>query len=127
MIFPHSVISLKQLLRNSKNTACIFLTFRNRVKIFLSQNILHNVLNAVYRKTLSIMTNRTDKTVKTLIRLFLLKEQTDQGRHSLSFYVLHLHIILQGKLKLLNFRIHVFSILISSVPILRVFHLKNVS
>ena len=30
---------------------CISLTFRNHVKIFLSQNILHNVLNVVYHKT----------------------------------------------------------------------------
>ena len=34
--FSHSVISLNQLLQNSKNTANIFLTFRNHVKIFLS-------------------------------------------------------------------------------------------
>ena len=40
--FSHSVISLNQLLKNSKNTANVFLTFRNRVKIFLSQNIMHN-------------------------------------------------------------------------------------
>ena len=26
----------------SKNTANIFLTFRNRIKMFLSQNIMHN-------------------------------------------------------------------------------------
>ena len=51
MIFSHSIISLNQLLQNFKNTAYIFLTFRNHVKIFLSQNILHNVLNVVYRKT----------------------------------------------------------------------------
>ena len=53
------------------NTAYIFLTFRNHVKIFLSQNNLHNVSNVVYRKNLSIRTNRSDKTVKTLIRLLL--------------------------------------------------------
>ena len=41
--FLHSVISLNQLLQNSKNTAYVFLSFRNHVKIFLSQNILHNV------------------------------------------------------------------------------------
>ena len=76
--FSHSVISLNQLLQNSKNTAYIFLTFRNHVKLFLPQNILHNVLNVVYRTTLSIRTERTDKTVKTLIRL-LLEEQSDQG------------------------------------------------
>ena len=76
--FSHSVISLNQLLQNSKNTAYIFLTFRNHVKIFLPQNILHNVLNVVYRTTLSIRAERTDKTVKTLIRL-LLEEQSDQG------------------------------------------------
>ena len=59
--FSHSVISLNQLLQNSKNTAYIFLTFRNHVKIFLSQNILQNILNVVYRTTLSIRTERTDK------------------------------------------------------------------
>ena len=119
--FSHRVISLNQLLQHSKNTAYIFLTFRNHVKIFLSQNILH-VSNVVYRTTLSIRTDNTDKTMKTLIRL--LKEQSDQGLHCLSFYLLHLHIILQGKPKLFNFRI--FSILISDVPILRGFHPKNV-
>ena len=40
--FAHSIISLNQLLRNSKNTANIFLTFRNHVKRFLSRNIVHN-------------------------------------------------------------------------------------
>ena len=59
--FSHSVISLYQLLQNSKNTAYIFLTFRNHVKIFLSQNILQNISNVVYRTTLSIRTERTDK------------------------------------------------------------------
>ena len=40
-IFSHSVISLNQLLQNSiNNTANIFLTFRNHVKIFLSPNIM---------------------------------------------------------------------------------------
>ena len=63
----------------------------------------------------------TDKTVKTLTRL-LLKEQSDQGLHCLSFYLIHLHIILQRKPKLFNFRI--FSILISGVPFLSGFHLK---
>ena len=76
VIFSHSVISLNQLLKNSKNTANIFLTFRNRVKIFLSQNIMHNFESAVYRTNLSIRTDRTDKSVKTLIRLL---EQSDQG------------------------------------------------
>ena len=28
--------------KNSENTANIFLTFRNHVKIFLSRNIMHN-------------------------------------------------------------------------------------
>ena len=42
VIFSHSVISLNQILHNSKNTANIFLTFRNSVKIYLSQNIMHN-------------------------------------------------------------------------------------
>ena len=65
----------------------------------------------------------TDKTVKTLIRL-LLEEQSDLGLHCLSFYLLHLHIILQRKLKLFNIRIS--SILISGVPIRRGFHLQNV-
>ena len=60
---------------------------------------------------LSIRTARTDKTVKTLTRL-LLEEQSDQGLHCLSFYLLHL----QRKPKLFNFSI--FSILISEVPIL---------
>ena len=54
--FSHSVISHNQLLQNSKITAYIFLTFRNHVKIFLSQNILQNILNVVYRTTLSIRT-----------------------------------------------------------------------
>ena len=40
--FSHSIISLNQLLKNFKNTANIFLTFRNHVKIFLSRNIMHN-------------------------------------------------------------------------------------
>ena len=40
--FSHSVISLNQLLKNSKNTANIFLTFRNHIKIFLCQNSKHN-------------------------------------------------------------------------------------
>ena len=42
VIFSHSVISLNQLLQNSKNTANIFLTFGNHVKIFLSQYIMQN-------------------------------------------------------------------------------------
>ena len=42
VIFSHSVISLNQLLKNSKNTANIFLNFRNHVKMFLSPNIMHN-------------------------------------------------------------------------------------
>ena len=42
VIFYHSVFSLNQLLQNSKNTAKIFLTFRNHVKIFLSGNIMQN-------------------------------------------------------------------------------------
>ena len=49
-IFGDSIISLNQLRQNSINTAYFFLTFRNHVKIFLSQNILQNVLNAVYCK-----------------------------------------------------------------------------
>ena len=36
-------ISLNQLLQNSKNTANIFLTFRNHVKVLLFQNVMHNV------------------------------------------------------------------------------------
>ena len=80
-------------------------------------------LTVVYHKTLSIRTDRTDETVKTLIRL-LLEEQSDQGLHCLSFYLLHVHIILQGKPKLFNFRI--FLILISGVSILRGFPLNNV-
>ena len=81
--FSHSVISLSQLLQNSINTAYIFLTFRNHVKIFLSQNILHNVSNVVYCKNLSIRTNRSDKTVKTLIRLLLIRFFTVS--HSICF------------------------------------------
>ena len=123
VIFSHSVVSLKQLLQNSKNTANIFLTFRNHVQIFLSPNIMHNFQSVVYRKNLSIRTGRTDKKVKTLIRL-LLEEQSDHGLHCLSFYLLHLYIILHRKPKLFNFRIS--SILISDVPILRGFHLKNI-
>ena len=42
VIFLHSVINLNQLLQNSKNTANIFLIFRNHAKIFLSQNIMQN-------------------------------------------------------------------------------------
>ena len=105
--------------KSKKNTANIFLTFRNNVKIFLSQNIMNNFQTVVYRKYLS---NRTDKTMKTQNRL-LLEEQSDQDLHCLSFYLLHLQIILQRKHKLFNFRI--FSILISGVPILRGFHLKK--
>ena len=59
----------------------------------------------------------TDKNVQTQIRL-LLEEQSDQGLHCLSFHLVLLHNILQRKSKLINFRIHVFSILISGVPIL---------
>ena len=73
--FSHSVISLNQLLRNSKNTANIFLIFRNHVKIFLSRNIKCSI-----PKKLSIRTDKTDKTMKTLIRL-LLEEQSDQDLH----------------------------------------------
>ena len=71
VIFLHSVISLNQLLQNSKNTAYIFLTLRNYVKIFLSQNIMQNFQSVTYLKNLSIKTDGTDKTVKTLIRLLL--------------------------------------------------------
>ena len=91
--------------------------------ISLSLNILHNVSNVVDCKNLSIRTNRTDKTVKTLIRLPL-QEQSDQVLHCFSFYLLHIHIILQGKPKLFSFRI--FSILILVVPIFIGFHLKSV-
>ena len=122
VIFSHSVISLNQLLKNSKNTANIFLTFRNHVKIFFSQNITHNFESVVYRKNLSIRTDRTDKTMKTLIRL-LLEEQSDQGLHCLPFYLVHLHITPQRKPKLFNFN-RIFSILISGISILRGFQLK---
>ena len=37
VIFSHSAISLNQLKRNSKNTANIFLTFRNGQNISLSE------------------------------------------------------------------------------------------
>ena len=114
--FSHSVISLNQLLQNSKNTAYIFLTFRNNVKIFLSQNILQNILNVVYRTTLSIRTERTEKQWRH-------EEQSDQGLYCLSFYLLHLHNDTARKTELLSFRI--FSILFSGVPILRGFHLKK--
>ena len=60
-------------------------------------------------KKINIRRNRTDKTVKTLIRL-LLEEQSNQGLHYLSYYPLHLHVILQRKPKLFNFRI--FAVLI---------------
>ena len=63
--FSHSVISLNQLLQNSIKTAYIFLTFRNHVKIFPSQNILQNILNVVYRPTLSIRTERTENSEDT--------------------------------------------------------------
>ena len=94
-----------------------FLNLQKPCQIFLSQNILHNVSNVVYCKNLSIRSKRSDKTVKTLIRL-LLEEQSDQVLHCFSFYLLYLHIILQGKPKLFNFRI--FSILISIVQFLEV-------
>ena len=81
-----------------------FLNLQKPCQNISLQNIMHNFLSAVYRKNLSIRTDRTDKTVKTLIRL-LLKEQSDQGLHCLSFYLLHLHIILQRKPKLFNFKI----------------------
>ena len=81
---------------------------------------MHNFLSAVCHKNLSIRTDRADKTMKTLIRLLV--EQSDQDLHCLYFYLVHLHVILQRKPKLFNFRI--FSILISAVPILRGFHLK---
>ena len=69
--FSHSVISLNQLLQNFKNTAYIFLTFRNHVKIFLSQNILQNISNVVYRTTLSIRTERLTNSEDTVkIRVF---------------------------------------------------------
>ena len=42
--FSHSVISRNQLLQNSKTTVNIFLTFRNHVKIFFSQDIMQNFL-----------------------------------------------------------------------------------
>ena len=94
--FLHSLISLNQLLQNSKNTAYIFLTFRNHVKIFLSQNILQDILNVVYPTTLSIRTDRTDKQWRhwsdcslrsSLIRVFTVC-------HSICFIYT---MILQGK------------------------------
>ena len=57
---------------------------------------MHDFYSVVYRKNLSIRTDRSDKPVKTLIRL-LLEEQSDQGLHRLSFFLLHLHIILHRK------------------------------
>ena len=100
-----------------------FLNLYKPCQNIFSQNIMHNFKSAVYRKNLSIRTVRTDKTVETLINL-LLEEQSDQDLHYLSFYLLHLHIILQRKPKLFNFRI--VSILISGVRILRGLHLKHV-
>ena len=73
VIFLHSVIIPNQLLQHSKNLADIFLTLRNHVKIFLSQNILHNVFNVVYCKTLSVRTDRTDKTVIRVFRSSLIR------------------------------------------------------
>ena len=84
---------------------------------------MHNFKVFCTVKNLSIRTDRTDKTAKSLIRL-LLEEQSDRGLHCLSFYLLNLYTILQRNLKLTNFR--TFSILISAVPNLRGFHLKNV-
>ena len=84
---------------------------------------MHNFKVFCTVKNLSIRTDRTDKTAKNLIRL-LLEEQSDRGLHCLSFCLLNLYTILQRNLKLTNFR--TFSILISAVPNLRGFHLKNV-
>ena len=63
VIFSRSVISLKQLLQNFKNTANIFLTVRNHVKIFLSQNIMHNQL-------LQLCTARTVFSILVTVRLY---------------------------------------------------------
>ena len=120
--FSHSVISHNQLLQNSKITAYIFLTFRNHVKIFLSQNILQNILNVVYRTSLRFIAERTNKQWRhwsdcslrsSLIRVFTVC-------HSICLIYT---MTLQGKPKLFSFRI--FSILFSGVPILRGFHLKK--
>ena len=110
--FSHSVISLNQLLKNSKNTANIFLIFRNHVKIFLSQNSLHNSLNVVWVIGEIGLTKlwwpRSDCSLRSsLIRVFTVC-------HSICIFYTYCNE---------NFRI--FSILISGVPILRGFHLKN--
>ena len=128
VIFSHSVIRLNQLLRNSKITANIFVTFRNHVKIFLSQNIMHTFQSAVYRKNLSIRTDRTDKTVKTLIRL-LLVEQSDQDLHcghSICFIYTSCCNENPNCLILGHFQYLFHIYIISGVPILRGFHPKNV-
>ena len=51
---------------------------------------------------LSIRTDKTDKTVKTLTRL-LLEEQSGQGLHCLSFYLLHLHMGIATKTQTVQF------------------------
>ena len=62
--FSHRVISLNQLLQNYKNTANIFLIFRNNGKMFLFQNIMENFFKVWYTViNLCIRTNRTDKTM----------------------------------------------------------------
>ena len=107
----------------TKNTAYIFLTFRNHVKIFLSQNILQDILNVVYRTTLSIRTERTDKHWRhwsdcslwsSLTRVFTVC-------HSICFIYT---TILQGKPKLFSLRI--FSILFQVFKFLEVSIWKNV-
>ena len=82
------------IIKKFQNTANIFLTFRNNVKIFLSRNIMHNFKVFYTRINLSIRTDRTDKIIKILIRL-LPDEQSDQDLHCSPFYLLHLHSILQ--------------------------------
>ena len=99
MRFLHSVISLNQLLPHFKNTADIFLTF--------IQSILNTVLKkCCLPKDLSIRRDRTDRAVKTQIRL-LLQEQSDQVLHCLSFHHAALTMQLFGPV----------SMLISGVPI----------
>ena len=51
---------------------------------------------------LSIRTDKTDKTVKTLTRL-LFEEQSGQGLHCLSFYLLHLHMGIATKTQTVQF------------------------
>ena len=67
---------------------------------------------------LSIQIDRSEKTVKTLIRL-LLQEQSDQGLHCLQFHLHSLDTLLHCETNILHFGI--FMVLIFSVLIFRIF------